>query len=200
MKTELLKLEKMRRSIYALGKNVKQTPDELFNFVKETVKWTPSPFNNQTTRVVMLFGKNHEKLWDIVGNTLEAKIGKERYQKGTAGKINMFKNAYASILFLTDMDIVKKFEKQFPTYTANFKDWSEQAQGNSQYAVWTGLAENGIGANIQHYNPLIDDEVHKTFDLPKSWKLRTQMNIGSIEAPAGKKSFMPDDKRFKIIK
>ncbi|XIF19420.1 MAG: nitroreductase family protein [Acetilactobacillus jinshanensis] len=200
MKTGLLKLEKMRRSIYALGKDVKQTPDELADFIKQTVKWTPSPFNNQTTRVVMLFGKSHDKLWDIVGKALAAKIGKERYEKGTAKKIAGFKEAFATVLYFTDTDVVKKFEKDFPTYAANFPDWSEQAQGNAQYAVWTGLAENGIGANLQHYNPLIDAQVAKVFNVPKNWKLRAEMDFGSVKAPAGKKSFMPDDQRFKVFK
>ena len=200
MKTELLKLEKMRRSIYALGRNVKPSPDELADFIKQTVKWTPSPFNNQTTRVVMLFNQNHAKFWDLVGDALKAKIGADRYQHGSAKKIQGFKNAFATVLFFTDTSVVKQCEKQFPTYAANFPNWSEQAQGNAQYAVWTGLAENQIGANLQHYNPLIDSRVAKAFNVPKNWKLRAEMDFGSIETPAGQKSFLPDEKRFKIFK
>ncbi|MFN1208784.1 nitroreductase, partial [Enterococcus lactis] len=84
--------------------------------------------------------------------------------KATTDKINGFKNGYATILFFTDMDVVHGLEKNFPAYADNFYDWSEQAQGNAQYAVWTGLAENGLGANLQHYNPLIDEDVAKEFD------------------------------------
>ncbi|ORN00711.1 hypothetical protein FAM23279_02420 [Lentilactobacillus parabuchneri] len=79
-------------------------------------------------------------------------------------------------------------------------DWAEQAQGNAQFAVWTSLAENGIGANLQHYNPLIDDEVKEAFGIPDSWKLRAQMDFGSIEAPADEKEFMSDEDRFKVLK
>ena len=200
MKTGLLKLEKMRRSIYALGRNVKQTPDEVADFIKQTVKWTPSPFNNQTTRVVMLFNQNQTKLWNIVGNVLEDKIGKDRFQSGTAQKIQGFKDGWASLLFFTDVNTVKKFQKQFAAYAKKFPLWAQQAQGNAQYAVWTGLAENQIGANLQHYNPLIDGQVAEAFNVPKDWRLESEMVIGSIEKPAGQKSFLDDDQRFKVLK
>ena len=200
MKTGLLKLEKLRRSIYALGRNVKQTPDEIADFVRQTVKWTPSPFNNQTTRVVMLFNQNQTKLWNIVANVLEDKIGKKRFQQGPAQKLQGFKDGWASILFFTDVDVVKKFQKRFSTYASKFPAWSEQAQGNAQYAVWMGLAENQLGANLQHYNPLIDQQVAVAFNVPRNWRLESEMVIGSVEKPAGKKSFMADDRRFKVLK
>jgi predicted oxidoreductase (fatty acid repression mutant protein) len=72
-------------------------------------------------------------------------------------------------MYYTDMDVVHRFENDFALYADNFADWAEQAQGNAQFAVWTSLAENGIGANLQHYNPLIDDEVKEAFGIPDSW-------------------------------
>lgn len=103
-------------------------------------------------------------------------------------------------MYFTDMNIVHQFENDFALYADNFYDWSEQGQGNAQFAVWTALAENGLGANLQHYNPLIDDEVRAAFNIPDSWKLRAEMDFGSIEAPAGDKEFMADDDRFKVLK
>jgi uncharacterized protein len=63
--------------------------------------------------------------------------------------------------------------------------------------VWTALAEQNIGASLQHYNPIIDEEVAQTFDIPSTWKLNAQLVFGSIEAPAGEKAFMNDEERFK---
>lgn len=103
-------------------------------------------------------------------------------------------------MYYTDMDVVHRFENDFALYADNFADWAEQVQGNAQFAVWTSLAENGIGANLQHYNPLIDDEVKEAFGIPDSWKLRAQMDFGSIEAPADEKEFMSDEDRFKVLK
>ncbi|TPR18183.1 MULTISPECIES: nitroreductase family protein [Apilactobacillus] len=200
MKTDLLDLQKQRRSIYALGKNVDQSPEEIADFIKETIKQAPTPFNSQSTRAVILFNDYHKKLWDIVLNNLKPHLKSEDAVKATTEKINSFSNAFGTVLYFTDMDVVHDLENQFPAYADNFYDWSEQSQGNAQYAVWTGLAENGIGANLQHYNPLIDEDVTKEFGIPESWKLRSEMDFGSIESPAGDKDYMDDDKRFKLFK
>ena len=200
MKEQLLDLAKKRRSIYALGRNVSQSTDDIANLIKENIKWAPTPFNNQTTRAVILFGDKHEQLWDIVAKRLKSEVPtKEAYQK-TLAKINGFKSAFGTVMFYTDTDVVHRFENDFALYDDNFADWSEQAQGNAQFAVWTSLAENGLGANLQHYNPLIDDEVRDAFGIPESWNLRAEMDFGSIEAPAGEKEFMDDANRFKVLK
>ncbi|MBS1006604.1 nitroreductase family protein [Levilactobacillus brevis] len=200
METNFIDLAKKRRSIYALGRNVKLSTDELTDLIKTNMKQAPTPFNNQTTRAVILFGDSHEKLWDIVINRLKQEVPDEAAFARTAAKINNFKAAFGTILFYTETKTVKEFEDNFPLYADNFQDWSEQAQGNAQYSVWTSLAENGLGANLQHYNPLIDDEVRAVFNIPASWRLRAEMDFGSIEAPAGDKEYMADDDRFLVFK
>lgn len=200
METNFIDLAKKRRSIYALGRNVKLSTDELTDLIKTNMKQAPTPFNNQTTRAVILFGDSHEKLWDIVINRLKQEVPDEAAFARTAAKINNFKAAFGTILFYTETKTVKEFEDDFPLYADNFQDWSEQAQGNAQYSVWTSLAENGLGANIQHYNPLIDDEVRAAFNIPASWRLRAEMDFGSIEAPAGDKEYMADDDCFLVFK
>ena len=69
----------------------------------------------------------------------------------------------------------------------------------AQFAAWTALSEAGIGASLQHYNPIVDDEVAETFEIPADWKLRAQLVFGSIEAPAGEKAFIDDAARFKTF-
>ena len=68
-----------------------------------------------------------------------------------------------------------------------------------QYAVWTTLAAAGIGANLQHYNPLPDAAIAKEWNLPENWLLRAQMVIGGIAAPAGEKAFQPIEGRLKVF-
>ncbi|MGP4117794.1 nitroreductase family protein [Levilactobacillus zymae] len=200
MKTQLIDLAKQRRSIYALGRNVTATPDDLTELIKTNIKLAPTPFNNQTTRAVILFNQAHDQLWDIVHDELRKVVKDDDAFAKTADKVNGFKAAFGTVLFFTDTAVVKQFEDNFPLYADNFRDWSEQAQGNAQFAVWTSLAENGLGANIQHYNPLIDDQVRATFDVPASWELRAEMDFGSVEAPADDKDFMADADRFKVFK
>ena len=66
MKNELISLAKQRRSIYALGKNVSFTNEEISTLVKDTIKNLPTAFNNQTTRAIITFGESHDKVWNIV--------------------------------------------------------------------------------------------------------------------------------------
>lgn len=199
MKTELINLAKQRRSIYALGKKVTASNTEISNLIKETIKNVPTAFNNQTTRAVITFGDSHDKVWDIVLNRLKQEVPNEEAFARTTDKINSFKAAYGTILYFTDMDVVETFKQQAPLYADNFYDWSEQGMGNANFAVWTALAENNIGASLQHYNPLIDDQIREAFAIPANWRLRAEMPFGSIEAPAGQKEFMDDDQRFKIF-
>ena len=189
-----------RRSIYALGDNLSQTPEEIFDLVKQTVKNSPTAFNSQTVRAVVLFGKSSNKVWEIVEDALR-KIAKspDAFEQ-TKAKIDSFKAGYGTILYFTDTTIVHQLENDYPSYAANFANWAEQGLGGAQQAVWTALAEQGIGASLQHYNPLIDDAIHQTFNLPADWQLRAEMPFGSIEAPAGEKAHLDDEEMFKLIK
>ena len=47
-----------------------------------------------------------------------------------------------------------------------------------QFSLWVALREAGIGASLQHYNPVIDHEVKQMFDLPETWVLDAQMPFG----------------------
>lgn len=200
MNSQFNSLAANRRSIYALGDNLSQTPEEIFDLVKQTIKNSPTAFNSQTVRAVVLFGKSSDKVWEIVEDALR-KIAKspDAFEQ-TKAKIDSFKAGYGTILYFTDTTIVHQLENDYPSYAANFANWAEQGLGGAQQAVWTALAEQGIGASLQHYNPLIDDAIHQTFNLPADWQLRAEMPFGSIEAPAGEKAHLDDEEMFKLIK
>lgn len=66
-------------------------------------------------------------------------------------------------------------------------------------AVWTGLEALGFGANLQHYNPLIDAGVAKQWDLPSDWRLIAQLVFGAPEAQAGEKVQKPAEERVKVF-
>jgi len=113
--------------------------------------------------------------------------------------VNLFKAGAATILFFEDQNVVKGLQEQFPSYAANFPVWADHANAMMQYALWTTLAAAGVGANLQHYNPLPDAAIAKEWNLPESWLLRAQMVIGGIEAPAGEKAFEPVENRLKVF-
>ena len=69
-----------------------------------------------------------------------------------------------------------------------------------QFAVWTAFATEGLGASLQHYTEVIDNEVRKEFNIPNNWKMLAQMPFGNILAPAGEKAFTPIEDRVKVLK
>ncbi|PIO83426.1 nitroreductase [Loigolactobacillus backii] len=200
MNTEFLDLLKKRRSIYALGKDVQFSEKEIADLIKQVVREVPTAFNGQSTRAVVLFGAKHDQLWDIVVDRLKSEVPTEQAYENTKKKIASFKAAFGTVLFYKDTEVVTKLENSFELYADNFANWAEQTQGSAQMSVWTMLAENNIGASLQHYNPLIDDLVRDAFAIPTNWELRAEMPFGSIEAPANDKDYMDDEKRFKILK
>lgn len=187
-----------RRTIYALGNDLSLDQAKIEEIIKEAVKQSPSAFNSQTSRAVILFADSHVKFWTIVLETLR-KIVPEAAFAGTSGKINSFIAGAGTVLFYEDQDIVKNLQEQFALYAENFPIWSEHSTGIAQFATWTALSEAGIGASLQHYNPIVDDQVAEEFNVPASWKLRAQLVFGSIEAPAGEKEYMNDADRFKTF-
>lgn len=190
---------KNRRTIYAIAKNVTQTPEQLDEVIHTAIKHSPSSFNSQSSRAVTLYGDSHHQFWEIVRNTLKNIVPAEAFE-GTSKKIDSFSAGYATVLFYEDQDVIKGLQEQFPLYADNFPIWSEHSTGIAQFTVWTALSEIGIGASLQHYNPIIDAEVAETFQIPASWKLRAQLVLGSIEAPAGEKTFIADSERFKTFR
>ena len=189
---------KQRRTIYAVGKNVPLTLEQIESVIKEAVNHSPSAFNSQTSRIVTLFGESHLQFWNIVRETLR-KIVPEAAFEGTNTKINSFAAGYGTVLFYEDQDVVKSLQEQFALYADNFPVWSEHSSAIAQFAVWTVLSEQNIGASLQHYNPIVDAEIAEIFDIPANWKLRAQLVFGSIEAPAGEKTFMAEADRFKTF-
>ena len=165
--------------------------------VEHAVLHTPSSFNSQSTRVVVLFGAEHEKLWDLTTEALRAIVPADKFEP-TEQKLAMFKAAAGSVLFFEDQQVVKGLQEQFPSYAANFPIWAEHTDAMHQYAVWTTLAAAGVGANLQHYNPVIDEAVAKTWNIPADWTLRAQLVFGGIAASAGEKEFAPLEGRFAV--
>lgn len=186
-----------RRSIYQLGNKEVLSKDEVNALIEQMVRNCPTAFNSQSGRVVVLFGEENQKLWRLTTETLKKAVPEAAFQK-TAEKISAFAAGYGTILYFIDEVVTKELQEKFPLYADNFPIWAEQANGMLQYMVWTALAEKNIGASLQHYNPLIDSAVHKEWNVPKNWRLRAEMPFGSIEAPAGEKTYLPIEERMKV--
>lgn len=186
---DFLSVMKARRSFYQLEKRSPISDDRIEELVREAVLHTPSAFHMQSARVMLLFGKQHDRLWyDIVMETLRGIVPKENFQP-TEEKIDSFGKAYATVLFFDEMTVVDEFTQKFQTYAENMPMFVHNGNGMLQFAIWNLLESQGLGASLQHYNPLIDQQVRQAWELPESWRLVAQMPFGHPTALPGEKTF-----------
>jgi predicted oxidoreductase (fatty acid repression mutant protein) len=188
-----------RRSYYALSAKSPISDRQIEEIMQFALKYVPSAFNSQSTRIVLLLGNNHTELWNIVKSALKRIVPAEAFAKSEAKIDNCFASGYGTVLFFEDSEVVEGLQKQFPLYADNFPVWSEQTAAMHQLAVWTMLEDAGFGASLQHYNPLIDKDVRDKWGLSPEWKLKAQMPFGIPTDKPGEKEFMPMEKRLIII-
>ncbi len=154
---------KQRRSIYSIGKNVELDQAEIEKIIKDAVKHSPSSFNSQTSRVVILFGQSHDTFWHIVRETLRDLVSADAFES-TNSKINAFAAGYGTALFYEDQNVVKSMQEQFALYADNFPVWSEHSSAIAQFATWTALAEKILGL---HYSTIIQLLMRKSHKLSR---------------------------------
>lgn len=192
-----LDIARKRRTQYALGRDLPISKDQVTDLIKEAIRLAPSSFNSQSSRALILHGAESVKFWEIVKDELRKIVPADAFPT-TEEKIDGFAAGAGTVLFYEDREPVKVLQEKFPLYADNFPVWSEHASGIAQYAVWMALAEAGIGASLQHYNPLPDARVAQEWDIPESWVLRAQMPFGSHAGEIGDKTFIDDAIRFRV--
>ena len=191
---------KRRRSIYALNDQLPITEDEVVKTIEDAIVISPSAFNMQSVRAIILLGAQHKALWEgIVTDTLKAVVAKEKFEP-TAEKLAGFAAGAGTVLYFEDDDVVQHMKEQFPTYAAACDAYSGHGQGIAQVNVWNALAEKGVGANLQHYNPLIDDAVKARWDVPANHRFVAQFVFGGIAAPACAQERQSTSERIRVIR
>lgn len=107
-----------RISCYGLT-NTSPIPDaKIKSIVEFTIKNTPSAFNVQSARAVILFKADHEKLWDIADKHLKAAMPEAAYQ-ALASRVKMFRAAYGSVLWFEDQDALDALKGKNPAIQAS---------------------------------------------------------------------------------
>lgn len=188
-----------RTSHYAISKEEVVSDDKIKELIEHAVKYTPSAFNSQTARVVLLLDKNHTRLWDITKEALRKIVAEDNFAP-TEEKINSFSAGYGTILFFEDYDTVEYLQKEFSTYKDNFPIWSMESSGMHQFNIWTSLELQGYGASLQHYNELIEEEVKREWNIPQGWEMRAQMPFGKPTSQPREKEFNPLEDRVIVYK
>jgi len=199
MKKDFFTAVAERRTFYGISKEVVTSDEVIIEIIEQAVKHTPSAFNSQSVRVVLLLGKHHDKIWDIAKEALKKIIPTDQFAS-VEDKINSFSNGYGTILFFEDNSIIESLQKKFAIYKDNFPIWAQQSSGMHQYVIWTALEIEGYGVSLQHYNELIEAKVKEEWSIPSNWKLIAQMPFGKPTTPPDEKQYQPLEERIKIFK
>ncbi|MDO7905692.1 nitroreductase family protein [Paenibacillus sp. JX-17] len=200
MAKDFLTALKERRSYYGISKDITVSDARIQEIVEEAVKYTPTSFNSQTSRAVVLLGEQHDKLWSFTEDILRDIVGNAEAFKSTADKMESFRSGYGTILFFEDNNVIAQLQQDYASYADNFPIWANQSNGMLQLVVWTLLEQEGLGASLQHYNPLIDEKVKLEWSIPENWRLIAQMPFGKPTFEPGEKEFQPIEERVKIKK
>ncbi|MDP4178605.1 MAG: nitroreductase family protein [Bacillota bacterium] len=198
MKKDFISAVADRRTFYQISKESLISDEEIKKILEQAVKNTPSAFNSQSARLVLLLEKHHDKLWDIAKEDLRKIVPAESFST-TEAKIDSFKSGYGTVLFFEDADVVKALQENFVLYKDNFPIWSQQSSGMHQFVIWTALEIEGFGASLQHYGEIIENDVKKEWNIPANWKLIAQMPFGKPTGKPDEKQFQPLDQRVKVF-
>ena len=68
-----------------------------------------------------------------------------------------------------------------------------------QLAVWTALNLEGLGANLQHYNPLVDERVAKEWGVSRDWELMSMLVFGAPVAEPAVRTYEGVEERVRVF-
>ena len=191
---------KHRRSHYQLKNESPVSDKELKSIIEHVLKHAPSSFNTQSARVVLLLGDDHKRLWDITKDKhKKVSVSEEAYKQSEEKVNNSFSAGYGTILFFEDQTVIRNIQEAYPLYASQFTKWSEHSSAIVQILTWLGLGDVGLGASLQHYNPLIDEAVKKEWSLNEDWELIAQMPFGAPVAEVAEKTYVPIEERLLVF-
>lgn len=200
MKRSLEEALRNRRSYYAIGHESPVPYEIIEKILDDALTYTPSAFNSQSTRLVLLLGDAHRRFWNITQETLQALVEPENFNKSREKIEASFASGHGTVLFYEDTAVIESMQNRFPLYADRFPVWSQQTAAMHQLVVWTMLEDVGFGASLQHYNPLVDEAVRREWKLPVSWQLNAQMPFGNPLLAPGDKTVSPLEYRLKIFR
>ncbi len=94
--TSFAEAVKARRTYYALT-NESTIPDSrIQEIVKDAILHTPSAFNSQTSRAVVLLGEEHVKTWDIIAEVYKQQLPEEKFNRANE-RFKGFRAAYGTV-------------------------------------------------------------------------------------------------------
>ena len=106
--------------------------------------------------MIIALGSKHDAVWNIVMETLRKIVPADKFAP-TEAKVKGFAAAHGTLLYFEEMAYSEKAAGTVPGLCGQLPHLGQPGNGMLQFALWTALTDLGLGVNIQHYNPIIDD-------------------------------------------
>lgn len=185
-----------RRSAYSLDDDIGAvgvTMEGVMETLRSVARDVPSAYDSHPVRTFVLWGDDHRRFWGIVEDILRERVADEERFRSTEAKMRGFSRAAGTVLFYDVVSVTESLVERYPTYAEAFPDWAEHGSAMMQYAFWLAFYDMGLGANIQHYNPIVDVRVAEAFGIPEGYRLRAQMVFGRIDFDGARKERPPGE-------
>lgn len=92
---------KNRGSLHTLTDDVEVSDALIQEIVQDAVLHSPTAFNSQTSRAVVLLKEEHKKLWDIIYEAAQSKIAPPVFEKVFGPRVKSFRPAYGTVSLVT---------------------------------------------------------------------------------------------------
>lgn len=86
-----------RRSLHKLSDDVKVADSRIEEIVRHALLHSPSPFNTQSGRTVLLARDEHKKFWDVAFEVAKASVAPPIFAAAYEPRIKMFRAAYGTV-------------------------------------------------------------------------------------------------------
>lgn len=149
--------------------------------------------------MIILLGPAHKKFW----SEQIKQFGSPGVVSAMSERLPLFAAGQGTLLFFEDQATIATMQERNAAFAPVFPAFSAQSSGMAQVNTWTALTQAGYGANLQHLGSVSGEDytakLSAALGFPPSWKPISEMVFGSVEKPAGDKTYMQDTERFKVV-
>lgn len=162
-----------RRSIRTLKDGA--VSDETIRQIVEAGRWSPTSYNSQPVRMVVL-KERHKEFWDFAEAQLRAKLEGAQLERAVS-RLPGYRAGIFSILFFEDTSVAANTPPGANPEV--WKSFAVQAMGIAQANVWNAVAAAGLATSNQHINYQIGDNALRQFlGIPETWESYSVFPIG----------------------
>lgn len=181
---------KNRRTIYDLKPELPAgiSIEDVQVTVQSVIAETPTAFNSQCNRALILIGESHKQLWNDVINSMTDNSGKKRPTSARD-------EAYGTVVFFTDEKVTKQLQTDFSAFADAFPGCATQSSGGAQITAWAAVESLGLGGHLQHYNAVVKESLGGK--IPTDWNVMSQLCFGVTTKAAPEKTYI--DNPVKIL-